>query len=597
MSAAALLQTWRRWRVSPLFWILVFAGLMRTAALWWGLPASDGWDDDGVAPRNFLVGLAETYTPGHHFAYPPLHMFILLIPSLPGVIAALLNAASTAPKDVIAEMIQVPYMTYFAVVARLVSAIFSLGTIVIVGRIGQVLGGKRAGWLAAAALAVNAGLTYYGQVTNLDGPSLFWVCLSLFFFLRVIVDRDVRPLRWAFLAAAAAVATKDQTYAVYLFALPLAAVLWAGTDPWPRANAGVLARTALKWAVIALFAVLLVDGALINPHGFADRVALLTGSASQDYAEYQNNFAGRLAVLSDLAAHFTRYYPLLALLPAIVGLIAVFRRSRVSVAAGLLPALAALSFTLAFNFVALRTETRFGLPQSVFLAVYIGLGTDILLSYGAVTGRVLGRAFCALTAGWAVFACIGVDAAFWHDPRYDAEAWLKTHVKAGQAIEIYGLNAYLPRMPADAAVSRVGMKPLKGRNPLPHVTEVLQPYQAIATRNPQYLVVNAFWVQDYLAPAGAAAGLGRQVPTVRETALRDVDARGFFGALFAGRLSYRLAHRSDYFGPMDPGVNAYESLRQTVYIFEKDPGRAVAPIVTGEKSADRTGANPLYRRP
>ena len=40
------------------FWSLA-AGL-RLAGLFWGLPASDGWDDDGFAPRNFLTALALT---------------------------------------------------------------------------------------------------------------------------------------------------------------------------------------------------------------------------------------------------------------------------------------------------------------------------------------------------------------------------------------------------------------------------------------------------------------------------------------------------------------------------------------------------------
>ena len=45
---------------SPLFWILAAAGGLRLAGLFWGLPASDGWDDDGFAPRNFLTALALT---------------------------------------------------------------------------------------------------------------------------------------------------------------------------------------------------------------------------------------------------------------------------------------------------------------------------------------------------------------------------------------------------------------------------------------------------------------------------------------------------------------------------------------------------------
>jgi 4-amino-4-deoxy-L-arabinose transferase-like glycosyltransferase len=591
VSAAAAL--WRRWRASPLFWILVFAALARTAAIGWGLPASDGWDDDGVAPRNFLVGLVETYTPGHHFTYPPFHMFILAVLSLPGIVAALLNAPSFAPKDVIAEMIHVPYMTYFAVVARLVSAAFSLGTIVVAAKMGALLGGKRAGWLAAAALALNGALAYYGQVTNLDGPSLFWAMLSLFLFMRVMAGHDLKSVRWACLAAAAAVATKDQTYAVFALALPLGLIVWFAADEWARANAAHILKPIVLWGAIAVAAVLLIDGAFFNPHGFADRIALLTGSASQDYAEYQNNLAGRMAVATDMAAHFSRYYPVAAIVLLMLGIVAVARRRGGALAAGVLPLLAALSFTIAFNFVALRTETRFVLPQSVFLAVAIGLGAELLISV-TKQNRWVSAALVAV-AVWAGLGVAGVHAAFWLDPRYDAEAWLRSHVRPGDGVEIYGLNAYLPRLPANARVSRVGQKPLKARNPLPRVTEVLQPYGAIGARNPRFLVVTGFWVQDYLASEGPVADPGRRLPKVREVALRDVDARGFFGALFARRLPYRLVHRADYSGPQVPDFNAYESLKQSVYIFEREPVGALAPIVTAPKSVATTRPNPLYR--
>ena len=66
------------------------------------------------------------------------------------------------------------FPTFFAIVARLLSAAMSVGTIAWVGMIGEELGGKRVGACAAAACALNATLVYYGNVTNLDGPGMFW---------------------------------------------------------------------------------------------------------------------------------------------------------------------------------------------------------------------------------------------------------------------------------------------------------------------------------------------------------------------------------------------------------------------------------------
>lgn len=83
---------------APLFWILVVATALRLFGLTWGLPAADGWDDDGVAPRNFLVGAVQSFMPGAFFTYPPLHMILLMLLTLPGWLHALLSAPRTAAR-------------------------------------------------------------------------------------------------------------------------------------------------------------------------------------------------------------------------------------------------------------------------------------------------------------------------------------------------------------------------------------------------------------------------------------------------------------------------------------------------------------------
>ncbi len=571
MRIVATLYSWRR---SPLFWILLGAGLLRAAGLFWGLPGADGWDDDGVAPRNFLVGLAQTYTPVAYFTYPPLHMFLLGLLTLPGIVIALASAPSLHPQDVIATITHVPYMTFFAVVARLVSIAFSLGTIVVVAKMAELVAGRRAGMYAAAALALNAALTYYGVATNLDGPSIFWAMLSLYFFMRLMALQELGAIPRAMLCAAAAVATKDQAYAVFVLALPAGLALWFATDPWARANARAILRPLILWSVVALLALLLIDGAITNPHGFADRIAFLTGPASRDYAQYDASLAGRLALLADIGRFAERYYPALAGLLAAVGLVAILRPGR-PLAAGLLPLLAILSFTVAFNMVALRSETRFLLPQSVLLAVYIGVGVAFLDVRPKGLPRQGLLLVCAGLAFWGFVRCAGITTAFLADPRYDAEHWMAAHMQAGDKVEIYGLNAYLPRFPAGPVVTRVGPKPLKARNPLPGVAELRAPYGALWRRGPRFLVVPGTWVADYLYPHDDLAGRGRIVQKVRGAAQLDVDARNYFGALFGGGLPYRLVHTSAYAEPLGPSVNAYESLVQPVFIFEREPKEGI----------------------
>ena len=70
---------------------------------------------------------------------------------------------------------------------------------------------------------------------------------------------------------------------------------------------------------MALFLLLLVDGAITNPSGFLHRVAFLTGPASQDYAEYLHGPSGWLALLSDMGGYFAQGYGLAAMTLAVLG--------------------------------------------------------------------------------------------------------------------------------------------------------------------------------------------------------------------------------------------------------------------------------------
>ena len=575
---SVLAARWLRWRRSPLFWILCAAAALRLAGMFWGLPGADGWDDDGVAPRNFLAGLAKTYAGGSYFTYPPLHMIVLAVLTAPGWIAALVNAHSLHPHDVIAEIIRVPYMTFFSLVARIVGAAMSLGTIALAGRMAEMVGGRRAGVFAAAACALNALLLYYGQVSNLDGPSLFWSALSLWGWMRVIAEHELRHIRWAALAAAAAVATKDQAYAVFVLSVPAAFLVWFALDEWPRRNARRIAGTLALWAALAVVALLAVDGALVNPTGFEARLAFLAGPASADYAQYQDDWSGRLQLLKDMWAAFPRSYPYAASVLILFGMAVVVgrtRRQRPLLVAGLLPCLAAVSFTVLFNFVALRSENRFLLPQTVLLAVYAGVAVAELDAAAQPLVRHAARGLAAIVAALALYQCIGLDAAFLRDPRYDAESWLRSHVRAGDAIEAYGLNVYLPRFPPQAIVTRLERKPLAARNPLPDVAEIDQPFGAVVSRRPRFVVVSAFWVADYLAAREVAPGKGRAVQMVKQANFADAEARAYFRALFGNRLPYRLARCSAYVSGFWPRPVGYESLTQTIFVFELEPQHAV----------------------
>jgi hypothetical protein len=566
------------WR-TPLGKVLAIALVLRLAGFTWGMPASDGWDDDGVAPRDFLVGVMETYWPGHHYTYPPLHLLILTVTTAPVWVAALLRAPSLDPAAVIHAFIGVPTMTGMAVIARAVTVALSLGLLWNLAEIGRLLRGTaRAGVWVAIACGLDLVLTYYSQTTNLDVPYLFWSVLALRWLVHAMACRAPTSLRKVALFAALAVATKDQAYALFLLGVPASLAVWLLVDREARPLAMAIGKQLAIGVAIALPVLLLLDGAFTNPSGWSERVHYLLGSASQDFAYYPATPEGRLRAARDALLSFDQFYPWPFAALAVLGLgLAVLQPDRARRAAGFVPILAALSFTVAFDMTARRSEHRFALPQMVLFGVYVGLALDALHErYWTQRAGALPRALVALAAaglvlGYALFQCVAVDVAMLQDPRYDAEAWMREHVKPDDPIEIYGSNVQLPRFPSDVNGERIDTTPVATRNPILGVKESNARFSDVESRRPRFIVVSALWALRYLIEDAWVAPQGRILSAGQQRLEGDVDSRAYFRDLHDGRLHYRLAHVAKWTSSFWPPVDIHASLTREIWIFERLP--------------------------
>lgn len=560
---------------SPLAWILAALFVLRVVGIGWGLPASDGWDVDGVAPRDVLAGLVVTVTPGHFYTYPPVHLLLVAVLTGPVTLVALAHAPSLAAPDVVHEIIRVPYMTLIAYAARFVSLGMSLGVVWAVAKIAEELRGERAGWCAAAFAGVNVPLTYYAHTSNLDVPYVFWGCLALLALVRAVVRHEPRRLRtWALLAALA-VGTKDQAYAFYLLGAPLGLALWLSLDTWARQHVRAIAREAAVSTGLGVALLVVVDGVVFNPTGFLERVRFLLGPASQEYVEYTNDWAGRWQVIRDLVGHFDLFYPPAFAVLIVLGLVFLLRDPRGDLprlAGGLLPLVVAVSYTIAFNCTARRADQRFELPQTVLLAVYGGIAIDTLVfRVRLAAGRWIARVLVAATFAVAIFAAADVDANLLLDPRYDAETWLRAHVAPGDTIETYGQNVYMPRFPEGTHVLRVGPAESDHRNPMPGVEEVRDAYDRAAARGARFIVVSEGWAWRYLLDPGVVEPGRMLAPTQRKRS-SDAAATAYFGALTRGQYdAYRIAHVAGWTSTTWQPLSIHGSTSRDIWIYERSP--------------------------
>ncbi|MBX3189770.1 MAG: glycosyltransferase family 39 protein [Labilithrix sp.] len=556
--------------------VLFGVSVLHVAAIGWGLPASDCWDVDGISPRDFLPGLVKTFTPGDHFTYPPLHLALLTLLTLPITIATLVKAPSLAPPDLIATFLAVPVMTSFALAARLVNFLMSLGIVLAVGRMSSAIFGRRARVWAMAVSGVEVAGTYYAHTTNLDIPALFWSSLALLALIFALEADDPKKLRRVAILAACGIASKDQAYAIFAVSVPIVLSLWIARRHRSGGEVRPLVRQSILFAVTGVGLVLLFDGALFNPTGFAARVRFLAGPASQDFAQYSRDWSGRLSTFQDAVAFLPHHYPTFVAPVLVAGAIfAVARAKGNARIAALVPLLGALSFTLAFNCVARRVEERFMLPQMQLMAVYAG-AVGVVLERWAASARLLHRAGAAALRVYAVICVLGgvrlstcVVLTMASDPRYDAERFVREHVRPEDVVEVYGSNVYLPRFPPTATVHRIDERPPAKRNPMPGLIEKQDRLGTIEARKPRWVIVSMGYAWRYLQESHGPED-GRVLPAIQLATLADADARDHFRSLFHQRAGYFIAHVSHYDGTkLLPARPMHASLAADVFIFER----------------------------
>ena len=505
--------------------VLVPLALAIFVGSWWGLPGTDTWVADSVSPRTCGLGaIVETYWPGHYHNYPPLHTAILTVFSLPWILTALAKVG--ANQDALnAELVKPFYMTPIEVSARLVAAAMALATVWNAKRLWTRLLSPRAGILAALTVATNATFVFYAHLGNLEAPYLFWLAWALVEIDRVAAG-EAREKQVLLLAVAAAL-TKDQAAAALLLPLPIYVALvpkFFEKRPVFRRNSLVAVGIA-----IALFAV--GSGAAINPSGFHKRLDYMFGPASKPWAEVPPGFAGSLMLVRDAILATPKFVGWPIAVAAVLGLVLVVGTQRgLERARLLLPAVAALSFWIFFNTGARRTEDRFLLPASLFLAPYAAVAFEWAFERREAQRPRIAALFtvCLVPSALAV---VVMDASMLGDARYAAEKYLAT-LPVGTHVEIYGSAQFLPRLSPDLKVVRPGIEPLGDRRLIPNVTEVIDPNLDPRPRDPDVIVL----ATELSTPEMTTPISGPAPPAWMS--YRDSKSHDFFRGLSDGSLGY-----------------------------------------------------------
>jgi len=470
--------------------LLLASVLLFVPGLCWGVPDYGTWVPDEIAPSDVLLATEHRFAGGWASIYPPLHHALLAFLYVPFQAAVVLGLTDLRDLRSYADLV---------VVGRMLSVAMGVGIVALTYTIAREQFGLRAAGFAATVISVAMPLTYYAKTANLDVPYVFWLCVSLLFYLRAYRSGRAIDFYLFALAGAGAICTKDQAYG--FFVIPALVMIVRSIHSGLESNrpAGVPSRGTLA-RMIALTAAAVVVGYNLpfNWNGFTEHVRLITGPISEGYQMYPRTTAGYLRMSGEAfiqLGHFMSW-PLFA--GSVLGVGASLYAGNAACRYLLLPA---ISYYISFVSVVMYHYDRFFLGVAVILALVAGWWLDRWTRPGAPARR-LRLALVGCAVAYALARSISLDALMIQDSRYSVERSLRSLVKPGEAVA--GVGRDLPRPSA-----------------VPW-TPVATDLSAVEANRPTFIIVNVGF------------SLRWDVTSPR---------RQFYQALSSGATPYRLALR------------------------------------------------------
>lgn len=453
---------------SNILFILGISFVINTIGIWWGLPSWEGWAPDEVIPKDVLLGLSSLFSDNWYDTYPPFHFYLLAILYLPLNLPAIIlrelghiDFSGVLIENSTTNIFHLTYqISYF--VGRFLSVLMGTGSVLIVYLCGREVSSKQEALLTALIVSLLTPFVYYSKVINVEIPYVFWFCLSLLFYIRILKAHRLTDYLLFSAAAIVSICTKDQAYGLYVLTAPYILISKYFHDKktfrtgWLQSLADRKVLYSIALSVILFCA---IHNVLFNYAGFLSHVQLLIGPASYNSADFltrdDNNWYQhwQLLLQSLRNVQFSLTLPVFVL--CLTGIaISIFKACRngfrgdINNYCKLSMLVPVISYYLFFLSVVLYSRTRFLIPVCIILAFFgAQFISNVLLSRKRyLTYKVLARNFVFLLIFYMFAQAVSVDMIMINDSRYATEKKMDLSIPKPSQVLGIGDVEYLPRL-------------------------------------------------------------------------------------------------------------------------------------------------------
>lgn len=431
----------------------------------WGLPYATtptrikAYAVDELLPLDALAEMHNTFVvskPDRNYGYPWWHYFTLASVQAPYLVYLKLTGQVSGSATAYPYGLQDPVnaLRVLTLFGRILSVLMGAGVVVLSYFFSRILWDHRTGVLAACLTMLSYPHVYYSRVGNPDVALVFWSAIGLVAFAKILrTGLTARRGVALGIAAGLAMGTKDQGLIVFL---PLGIALL-----FPQLNAGADGRYQWKLLVYAFLSAcgsyLVATGMLVDPKRHLLHVYyLFFEQAGVTWMPFYHPSLPRtpegiLEMLRRTIAGLDAMISLPVLLAAVAGTLLVLRRS---------PRYLALLLPLPSLFLILTLPTgtvgyRYLYPLTFILDAFAAAA---LIWVGTKYSRSAMAALCLIVLGWRALVAADLSYAQLHETRLLAGDWLRGHASPGDTVEFFGVEQYLPPLPAQIPARRIAKR-------------------------------------------------------------------------------------------------------------------------------------------
>jgi len=437
-----------RRQITALLAVIVLGIIINSIALDWGLSGMVPWEPDsneGITIVREMPRLFKKWT----YKYPRGHFLLNSIFYYPMIKHWQKNPimVTTADRRTARQILTLPRLALLAKITRIISVVMGIGIVIAVFLISvRLFESYLAGIMAALTITLMQLFVFFCQQGTLYIPYVCWFAWGFYWMIRVIYDGKWYQYILMALCFSFSICTYDAVGG-YLagtglsFCLAMIVKGKAGGKTLRTATLSIFSKKILAAIVVFLFSYALIQGIIISPKAFADRMSIWIGG--RGVAEFNKDFTGQLPLLwkASQRLYGSIGWPLLAVIVASFVYLGLKHRWK---------ALFLISPLIAFYLIVVVNirmfHSRYLLPAFVGFALIAGKGCNDWIKNNRlhILLRVIPLAMLYLLS---LLYCIGLDLEMLSDTRVRTEQWFAKNVAPPSMIGAGLRNkVYAPRL-------------------------------------------------------------------------------------------------------------------------------------------------------